>query len=328
MPTMSESESTIAPANRLSSALDLLERTWNQSNGIQPDLAKDYEGIQAWCWIPNLYQCVEQMFKLMIGRNSKDGKYPKGHHLYSLFQSLSDDHQHNLRNCFKNFLLIHREIDVPTLDDFLEQIDLGKNNEPGYVSWRYFLLEGFPQERNQIPVQSVDAMFEIARMCSEIIQREFVRKETPSPLKPLQARLGTKLYHAVTGATRRNEPYLSQEEIEYKERTTGESFSQIMVDLEQYLWNVLRDNLRYILISLQDDLFLTQEQKRDYLQRIANHLPEKDRAWLNRVIKALSEDRHDFIKYFSAAINGSGRIVEAVYTMNPDSKGYHVALKF
>lgn len=328
MPTINESESVIAPANRLSSALDLLEKTWNQSNGIQPDLAKDYEGIQAWCWIPNLYQCVEQMFKLMIGKNSKDGKYPQGHRLYGLFQLLSDDHQSNLRSCFRHFLLIHGEIDVSTLDEFLKQIDLGKNNEPGYVSWRYFLLEGFPQERSRIPVQSVDAMFEIARMCSEIIQREFVRQEAPRRLEPLQARLGIKLYHAVTGATRRNEPYLSQEEIEHKERTTGESFSQIMVDLEQYLWNVLRDNLRYILMSLQDDQLLTQEQKWDYLQRIANHLPEKDRAWLNRVIKALSEDRHDFIRYFSAAINGSGRIVKAVYTVNPDSKGYHVALKF
>lgn len=328
MPAMNESESTIAPANRLSSALDLLERTWHQSNGIQSDLAKDYEGIQAWCWIPNLYQCVEQMFKLMIGKNPENGKYTRGHLLHNLFQLLSDDHQNNLRTCFRYFLQIHREIDVPTLDAFLEQIDLGKNNEPGYVSWRYFLLEGFPQDRNQIPVQSVDAMFELARMCSEIIQREFVRQEAPRALEPLQARLGTKLYHAVTGATRRNEPYLSQEEIEYKERETGKSFSQIMVDLEQYLWNILRDNLRYILISLQDDLFLTQEQKRDYLQRVGHRLLEKDRDWLDRVIKTLAEDKHDFTKYFSAVVNGSGKIVEAVYTVDPDSKGYHVSLKF
>lgn len=328
MPTMNESESTIAPANRLSSALDLLERTWHQSNGIQPDLAKDYEGIQAWFWIPNLYQCVEQMFKLMIGKNPENGKYPRGHLLHDLFQLLSDDHQNNLRTCFRYFLQIHPEIDIPTLDAFLEQIDLGKNKEPGYVSWRYFLLEGFPQDRNQIPVQSVDAMFELARMCSEIIQREFVRQEAPHALKPLQARLGTKLYHAVTGATRRNEPYISQEEIENKERTTGKSFSQIMVDLEQNLWNILRNNLRYILISLQDDLFLTQEQKRDYLQRVGHRLSEKDRDWLDRVIKTLAEDKHDFIKYFSAAVNGSGKIVEAVYAVDPDLKGYHVSLKF
>lgn len=332
MPTINESEGTIAPANRLCSALDLLEITWHQSNGIQPDLVREYEGIQAWCWIPNLYQCIEQMFKLMIGKSSKNGNYPGGHLLYDLFQLLSNDHQSNLRNCFESFLLIHEEIDVNDLDVFLKQIDLGKKNEPGYVSWRYFLLEGFPQDRNLIAVQSVDAMFEIARMCSEIIQREFILQQAPRPLEPLQARMGRKLYEAFAGATHREDPpYLSQEDIENEKLKTGRSFSQITVDVEQYLWDVLRKNMGYILMNLRDDLggiFPTEQDRTIYFQTLLNHLSERDRIWIGRVVRSLKKDKQDFVKYFSSILTGEVKIVEATYSIDPNAKGYHVTLKY
>ena len=322
MSKMKRVEDPFHSAIRLCSAVDLLKHNWNQSKGIQPDIIRDYEGVQAWIWIPNLYECVEQMFKLMIQTTSESNEYPLGHRLRDLFKSLSNDHRDSLSNCFASFLKTHPQIDVSTLDEFLNLVDSGKNGESGYVSWRYFLLEGLPQNQEEVPTQSVDAMLEIALMCSIILRREVILKKPSGRLETLQVRMGKKLYNAVRSAANR---YTAQENVQRELLSSGKSL-EIFIDIDQSLWTLVRENLQYFLTYLCNDQFQVKDDQAIYLAPLLWHLPEKDRMWINHIAKSLETDRQSFIQYFSGILNGSYKLANVTYPIAQDNKPAYTTL--
>lgn len=295
MPELKKVKNPTQAASRLCSVVRLLNQMWNRSGSVKPDLISDYEAVQAWIWIPNLYQCVEQMFKLMIQEKSENSEYLRTHHLGSLFQSLSDHHRDSLRTCFASFLEIYSQITVSTLDEFLTLVDRGENGRSGYVSWRYFPLEGFPQHQNQIPVQSVEAMFEIARMCSEILRTEVIHKEDPRPLTTLSCQIERKLHDAIILAM--NHICIPQKDVQEKLNSqASETFDAI----EQSVRSLVQYNLLYLLLYLRDDdQSHTMYEENDRLAPLLATMSDQNRLLISHIAKSLAADRHIFVRHFS-----------------------------
>lgn len=295
MPELKKVKNPTQAASRLCSVVRLLNQMWNRSGSVKPDLISDYEAVQAWIWIPNLYQCVEQMFKLMIQEKSENSEYLRTHHLGSLFQSLSDHHRDSLRTCFASFLEVYSQITVSTLDEFLTLVDRGENGRSGYVSWRYFPLEGFPQEQNQIPIQSVEAMFEIARMCSEILQIEVILRRDPRPLKTLSRQIDERLHDAVSSAI--NHICIPQKDVQEKLKSQArETFDAI----EQSVRSLVQYSLRYLLLYLRDDdQSHTMYEENNRLAPLLATMSDQDRLLISHIAKSLAADRHIFVRHFS-----------------------------
>ena len=295
MPELKKVKNPTQAASRLCSVVRLLNQMWNRSGSVKPDLISDYEAVQAWIWIPNLYQCVEQMFKLMIQEKSENSRYPSTHHLEHLFQSLSDHHRDSLRTCFASFLEIYTQIDVPTLDEFLRLVDKGGNSGSGYVSWRYFPLEGFPQQQNQIPIQSVEAMFEIARMCSEILRTEVILKRDPRPLKTLSRQIDERLHDAVSLAI--YHICIPQKDVQEKLKLQPH---ETFVAIIQSVRSLVQNRLHYLLEYLRDDdQSHTIYEENNRLAPLLATMSDQDRLLISHIAKSLAADRHIFVRHFS-----------------------------
>ena len=305
MPELKKVEDPTQAARRLCSVVQLLNQTWNRSGSVKPDLVSDYEGVQAWIWIPNLYQCVEQMFKLMIQEKSENSKYPSTHHLERLFQLLSDHQRDSLRTCFESFLKIYTQIDVSTLDEFLRLVDKRGNSGSGYVSWRYFPLEGFPQHQNQIPVQSVEAMFEIARMCSEVLRTEVIHKEAPRHLMTLSCQIERKLYDAIILAIH----HICTPQKDVQEKLNSQ-FRETFTAIIQSVRSLVQNSLHYLLEYLRDGQSHTMYEENNRLAPLLATMSDQDRLLINHIARSLATDRHIFVRYFSNILTGVSEFVK------------------
>ncbi len=164
--------------------LERFARSYNKSGGIVPDAAPHYDAIQAWIWVPSMYSSIEQGMKLLIKNHT--GSHPgDGHRLSKLYKHLSDRHKEILDKTYKAFLKLHSYIPHPDLQSFLHQIDIGvryeneekEKDQDGYTTWRYFLLEGFPEDQGKMPKVSIAAMLEIARGIGYILENGLVSKK-------------------------------------------------------------------------------------------------------------------------------------------------------
>ena len=140
--------------------------SWNKSAGIQHDLDPDYELIQAWMWVPNLYQIIEQSFKFLLTYKGKD--IMRIHRLAEIFNDLDAEYQTSLTEVYMGYRELHDYLPQETLQLFLERADQGG----GYEVWRYFLREGFPSQQSEIPSIHIGAMLEISLAVRHIICRE------------------------------------------------------------------------------------------------------------------------------------------------------------
>lgn len=305
MPELKKVKNPTQAASRLCSVVRLLNQMWNRSGSVKPDLISDFEAAQAWIWIPNLYRCVEQMFKLMIQEKSENSEYLRTHHLGSLFQSLSEHHRDSLRTCFASFLEVYSQITVSTLDEFITLVDRGENGRSGYVSWRYFPLEGFPQQQNEIPIQSVEAMFEIARMCSDILRTEVILKGDPKPLKTLPRQINERLHDAIIVAI--NHICIPQKDVqEMLMLQPYETFLAII----QSVMSLVQNSLLYLLEYLRaDDQSHTMYEENNRLAPLIDTLPNQDRLLINHIAKSLTADRHIFARHFSNVQSGVSELV-------------------
>ncbi len=176
--TAMPSDNHLRPAYmRTAEAISALSKMYNKSGGVAPDMAPDYEGIQGWVWVPSAYSAIEQGLKLLIQFHT--GKSGWGHRLSRLYEKLSEKHKETLDRTYEGYVELHSYIPLRTLKPFLDQLDVGARGDGGrqggYTTWRYFLLEGFPEDSARQPKVSIGAMLEVARGIRYILEDEFIR---------------------------------------------------------------------------------------------------------------------------------------------------------
>lgn len=252
-------------AIRLCSATECLSKLWHSSEGVQDDIFQDNVGVQAWIWLPNLYQIIEQMFKVML--QISKGCYPRGHRLRPLYNALPQRHKTALEIAFRSFHQLHSHIEVETIAAFLDFVDRGRSkskkknpdsSEPGYVAWRYFLLEGFSDKQSEIPVNSVDAMVEIAETCNSILRDEVILGRSGIRIRPIRYRLRDELYCAVHSVV---VELVSHDEIQGKMQSDDRSTIEFVVELEKQILELLHKNVEYAWFDLSNCPYPTDEMK-------------------------------------------------------------------
>lgn len=143
---------------RLESAHEIVNRLWQNAPDIQPDLVPDFVAVQAWPWVSNGYQLVEQALKVLLAVRQDlslrdlGGRLFRSHNLDDLFAELEDDDREAVSHGYASFVDLHRYIGVSEASKFLKSIG------GGYALWRYLLKEGL----QDLPPTHVGALLEIA----------------------------------------------------------------------------------------------------------------------------------------------------------------------
>ncbi|MCY4560704.1 MAG: hypothetical protein OXF79_30940 [Chloroflexi bacterium] len=148
-----------AAVYRLDDAHQIVNRLWQNAPDVERSCTPVYDAVQAWPWVSNGYQLIEQPLKLLLAVRQdiplddlEPPKLRKSHHLDQLFGVQEKDDQAEVSRVYKSFIDLHGYIDIPTVTQFLGSVGRG------YVKWRYMLLEG----AQGIPTNHVGALLEIA----------------------------------------------------------------------------------------------------------------------------------------------------------------------
>lgn len=151
-----------------------LKHEWekHEATPVRPDMFPGHEVAQGWGFVVAGYFLLEQGLKAVLYVR---GKQPaKTHALSVLFAELPDEDQDMLRAYYDDFLGTFRgmgSFPLPTLDDFLVNLDGGRNPHGqliGSFDWRYFLTEegsGAP-----MPLVSINVMHEVTYGCVELVR--------------------------------------------------------------------------------------------------------------------------------------------------------------
>ena len=174
-------------AIRLETAIGIILDHWKASEGIQPVDIPEYKGLQAWFWIPNLYQVIEQTFKLLI--TVDNGSFKKLHSLSDLYDKLSKKFQDLFDNSYASYHDVHDYLPDRNLKSFLRRADRGPNRQTGYTTWKYMPLEGFPSNQHEAPIMHIGTMIEIASVAGSILRREIILAESSSSVSTIQGRM-------------------------------------------------------------------------------------------------------------------------------------------
>lgn len=158
----------------LNGALEQEKEKLEKAN-VTPDLVGEYVNAKAWGYVVTGYFLIEQSFKAILHASGVDIS-PHGHSLSKLFNKLKEEHKATLRKHYNDFKAgktrdIHSNLGsfpFESLDDFLENLDGGKNNDEGSFVWRYYLIEE-NETIKSIPLFSAEYVHEIVRRCIEIL---------------------------------------------------------------------------------------------------------------------------------------------------------------
>lgn len=147
----------------LESALKM-ERDKYANCPVKNDLISEYIYTQAWGYVVAGYFLLEQSLKLLLRvRNKPHGPI---HTLWDgLFSKLPEDDKNVLREYYRDFRSVFKNAKTfpfLELDDFLKNLDGGKNDKDkhvGSLDWRYFPVEKAQERR--IPTVSIEFLHEI-----------------------------------------------------------------------------------------------------------------------------------------------------------------------
>ena len=161
-------------------------------------------------WVPSLYSAIEQGFKLLI--QFHQGNPGRRHLLSDLYDKLDAIHKRHIEDAYEGYVELY---DGPysKIKKFLDRIDVGppregQRHQDGYTTWRYLLLEGFPQEEEVQPRVSIGAMLEIARAIGHILRHFIIREEVvkfPTIIVRLHEALAGEMREIADGYCRRPE---------------------------------------------------------------------------------------------------------------------------
>ena len=158
----------LRPAHRLIQTRVMQQRNYHE-HPVHSDFSAEYEAIAAWATVTCSYSGIEQAMKCLLKMQgtyveksqSKGGH--KHHDIGKIFQDLASGEQEVLRVSYSIYRSLHDYIPSDTVDCFLDAID------SGYLTWRYFLLEGNDQS-NWPPTTHPGAMLEIWSSLTDILQ--------------------------------------------------------------------------------------------------------------------------------------------------------------
>ena len=142
---------------------------------VTPDFAEEYVNAKAWGYVITGYFLIEQSFKAILHVSGVDIS-PRGHSLSKLFNKLNEADKATLRKYYNDFKAVKTRdkysnlgnFPFESLDDFLENLDGGKNNDEGSFVWRYYLIEE-NETIKRIPSFSAEYMHEIVSGCIKIL---------------------------------------------------------------------------------------------------------------------------------------------------------------
>ena len=279
-------------AFRLCSAIDMIEDSWNRSDGIQRDIDREYEGIQAWIWVPNLYQLIEQSFKLLL-RHKKQKSY-RHHRLGTLYRHLDSEHRTILSDTYNGYRELYDYLPDDDLNSFLERADRGKGREAGYTTWRYMLLEGFPSKENETPTIHIGAMLEVSIAARDIMRREIIFNEKSNHIVPINLRIQESLVDEFNSIARR---YCSRDEIQARVQNEPSLLASIHFERTKYCRDLLSRNLLWIngFVTSSPCLELNQENTK-ILEAICKRM--------------MRDHKHDFLQYINRRESGDFELFE------------------
>lgn len=149
---------------------------------VERDKFSGHEIAQGWGYVVAGYFLVEQVFKMLLHLT---GTQPtKTHNLSSLFDLLSEADKDVLREYyrdFKNSFAGANTFPYPELNDFINNLDGGKNSKGRYVGafdWRYYLIE--EKQGGDMPIVSIEFLHEIVHGVARIIEYHVHGRFEPS----------------------------------------------------------------------------------------------------------------------------------------------------
>ena len=288
----------LEPAFRLCTAIDLIEESWNRSDGIRRDLIKEYEGVQAWLWVPNLYQLIEQSLKLLLQyKNQAPGPI---HRLKDLYSRLDPDYTGTLDEVYIGYRDLYEYLPDKRLEAFLERADRGKGNETGYTTWRYLLLEGFPAQETESPTMHIGAMLEISVALRSIIRREIILED--KGIKPISiiSRIEQSLISEFSLIATN---YCSRDEIQAKVQSELAILPEIHCERMKYCRDLLLRNLFWAVGYMTSSPCLELDQENTEIMR----------AICERMMR---DHKHDFLQYINCIEAGSIDLFEINESMS------------
>ena len=272
-------------AYRFCDALNLLEEAYNRSGGVVPDLAPDYEAVQAWLWVPSLYSAIEQGLKWLIRYGGE--KPDNTHRLSGLYDEVSWDYKWHLEGAYIGYVELHEGISgCPTLKPFLDRLDVGirgdGKEQDGYTTWRYLLLEGFPRDEDRQPRVSIGAMLEVGRAVRHILYHFILAAGEQGGFQPGKVAefqtLIPRLHRALDGEMREiADRYCQRPEIEVAVRGNSETWRHhFQASYSATLSQINRD-IVFIIEYLSPSIEVERWEVREDLKRICEAMRDLDR---------------------------------------------------
>ena len=283
-----------APALRSAVAIDMINDNWNESDGIRPDLDPEYEAIQGWFWVNNLYQLIEQSFKLLIQHISQDQSPPKIHRLCDLYRRLDEAYRTMIGGAYRGYRELHDYLQDDDIESFLERADRGRGNQAGATTWKYFLFEGFPSNENEKPTIHIGAMLEISIICGRIIKSVVGLNEICEPIRPVILRIHGSLIEAFSS--------IEHDRCDLSEDQTG----------SQNQSGCLKDHhfkrIKYCRDLLDRNMFWVTR----YMKSMPRpELSKGDTAILTEICdKVKAAHKHDFVHYITQLENGGLKLFD------------------
>lgn len=273
-------------AVRLCTAIDLVEESWNRSDGIRRDLMKEFEGVQAWLWIPNLYQLIEQSLKLLL--KYKNQTPEQIHRLKDLYSRLDPDYRETLDNAYMSYRDLYEYLPDERLESFLERADRGKGRKTGYTTWRYLLLEGFPSAENESPTMHIGAMLEISVAVRSIIEGQILEGEEIQP-RSIIARIEHSLISECSLIAKN---YCSRDEIQAKAQGESALLSDIQCERLKHCRDIFVRNLFWAVGYITTSPCLELDKKKTEIMKAICD-------------KMMRNHKHDFLQYINCIESGS-----------------------
>ena len=277
-------------AHRLYEAICMIEANWNRSEGIHPDLDPEYEAIQAWFWVPNLYQLIEQSFKLLLWHRNQTRS--RIHRLSSLYCSLDCKYQTMLSDAYRSYHDLHNYLPDESLESFLRRADRGKCRETGYTTWRYMLIEEFPSQEKEIPMIHIGAMLDVLIAARQIMHTEIIRNQKITRIETIDLRLRESLIDVYNSIAIK---YCSWDEIQAQVQNESGVVASDTFNRIKYCRDLLSRNLYWA---------------RDYMtSSFRLELSQENTAIMAAICKKMMEEhKHDFLQYMNRLVAGELRL--------------------
>ena len=274
-------------AYRLCQAIDMIAGHWSSFHRIERDLDPEIEAIHAWFWVPNLYQLIEQSFKLLL--KSENQEIQKIHRLSELYCRLDSNHRLTLDNIYRGYRDLYDYLPDKGLESFLKRLDGSTDEQTGYTSWRYMPLEGLFSEEHETPSIHIGAMLEVSISSRDIMQREIVYKNSEAEeMRPIILRIKDDILDEINSIV---QDYCSQNEVRLRIESQEVRLEDVRMERLVYCRNLLFRNLVWVYGYMTSSPCLK--------------LSPENTAFLEAICKRMMKDhRHDFMQYIHRLESG------------------------